>query len=95
MFVGKPVTGSGVPVQGVLSDRAFWVGTSEADRMLVRVDEPSVRPVAVKVGDKVTVEGLLLSVPGDAESKFGVSGPALEQLRATAVYLNATAISAA
>lgn len=68
-LAGRRMHLSGAMVQSVVSDRGFWVGTNENDRLfVVRTDQsaPSTPPDgAVNQGQTVNVWGTLMSMPAD------------------------------
>lgn len=92
LFNGQAASGRAVHVQGVVADQGLWVGTSVANRVFLRLDEPGLNPPGVRVGDKVDVAGLFRGVPEDAESRFGLAAEELAQLRQQGLYLHVTTI---
>ena len=67
-MAGRQVMLTGVPVQEVVSDKSFWIG-SEAQRVfVVRGDEssPATPPDgAVNAGQTISVYGVVQSMPSD------------------------------
>jgi hypothetical protein len=72
-MTGERVTGTSVPVQSVVSDEAFWVGTSEQDRMFVRLERGSESPFKVRAGENVSFDGVLTRADAGLAAQLGVS----------------------
>ena len=90
-YAGKAVTGNAVPVQAVIADEAFWVGTSRTDRVLVHLRRQGESPFQVEVGEKVRIVGTVQPLrPGDAD-RFGVTAAeGADQLASQGHYVEAT-----
>jgi hypothetical protein len=57
---GKSVSANAVPVQSVVNDSGFWVGTSEADRVFVEAEDTgSGTSLGLQAGDQVSFDGTL------------------------------------
>jgi hypothetical protein len=57
---GETVSANAVAVQSVVNDSGFWVGTSEADRVFVEVeDDGSGTDLGLQAGDEVSFEGTI------------------------------------
>jgi hypothetical protein len=72
-MIGQQVTGTSVPVQSVVSDEAFWVGTSEQDRMFVRLERGSESPFQVRAGENVSFTGTLTQADASVAQELGVT----------------------
>jgi hypothetical protein len=72
-MTGDRVTGTSVPVQSVVSDEAFWVGTSEQDRMFVRLERGSESPFQVRAGENVSFAGVLTQADAGLAEQLGVT----------------------
>ena len=72
-MTGERVTGNAVPVQSVVSDEAFWVGTSEQDRMFVRLERGSESPFKVRAGENVSFDGVLTQAESGLARELGVN----------------------
>lgn len=70
---GQAVTGTSVPVESVVADEGFWVGSSATERVFVFLT-PEARssqgesPFQVEAGQRITLEGTLIPLPGDPAS---------------------------
>ncbi len=64
-LIGRQVNLKGVPVQSLAGDMAFYVGSSEADRVFVVFDEvqtpgtPMEGMIDVKSGSRVDIDGMV------------------------------------
>ena len=67
------VTGTSVPVESVVADEAFWVGTSEQDRMLVRLERATESPFKVRAGEIVSFDGVLARAGDGLAKELGVT----------------------
>ena len=72
-MTGDQVTGTSVPVQSVVSDEAFWVGTSAKDRMFVRLERGSESPFKVRAGENVSFDGMLTQAGSGLANELGVT----------------------
>jgi hypothetical protein len=72
-FEDQTVRGQGVEVQSVISDEAFWLGGSEAQRVFVVSSGQGESPANVDAGDRVDVSGVVRVLPVDYEQRFGLS----------------------
>jgi hypothetical protein len=72
-MVGQQVTGRSVPVESVVSNEAFWVGTSEQDRVFVRLERGSESPFQVRAGENVSFTGVLAQANAALAEKLGVT----------------------
>ena len=70
---GRQVSGTSVPVQSVVSDEAFWVGSSEQDRMFVRLERGSESPFKVRAGENVSFAGVLAPADAGLAEELGVN----------------------
>jgi hypothetical protein len=87
-LVGRPVQ-VGATVQQVVSDRAFWMGPSANQRVLVVVVPGEVPPIVE--GDTVDVTGTLERVPSAPEGfrLLNLGTQAEDVLRIQIVYIHA------
>jgi hypothetical protein len=54
-FAGHRAIGNNVPVQSVVADEGFWIGTSDHDRIWVQlIGPPPESPYTVRKGDRVS-----------------------------------------
>ena len=72
-MTGQQVTGTSVPVESVVSDEAFWVGTSEQDRVFVRLERGSESPFQVRAGENVSFTGVLTKANAGLAGELGVA----------------------
>ena len=72
-YTGKAVNGRSAPVQSVVADEGFWVGTSAEDRVFVHLIAGGESGPQVDAGDKVSFTGTMQQNPGDVETTFGVT----------------------
>lgn len=96
-YVGKRIRLEAVNVESVAGDRAFFVGTSPAQRVLIVFEEERTpgTPIEGKVdidrGQKVTIDGVVRQMPSVAEAKrrFGhlMSAETLNSLRNEDTYI--------
>ena len=85
-YQGQAVTGESVPVESVVSDEGFWVGTSEQDRVFLLLARDAESPFKVRAGESVTVaDGSLRPVTGTVPGLTASEGDA--QLRSQGAYV--------
>ena len=72
---GEAVAATGVTVQGVVSDQAFWVGGNLEERVLVVLATDAGSAPSVEAGDRVSFRGTLEALPVDYVDRYGVSAP--------------------
>jgi hypothetical protein len=72
-YENGPVHGDSVPVQGVISDSAFWVGNNSSDRMLVLANPNDGSAPTVSAGDRVSFDGTLRVLPVDFAARYRIS----------------------
>ena len=72
-LAGQQVTGTSVPVESVVSDEAFWVGTSEQNRVFVRLERGSESPFRVRAGENVSFRGVLAQANAGLAEELGVT----------------------
>jgi hypothetical protein len=70
-YENQNVHASNGPVQSVVGDGVFWIGTSPTDRLLVIATDSSAP--SVSSGDAVSVDGTLKVLPVDFATRYGVS----------------------
>lgn len=64
-YVGEPAVGTGVTVLSVPADEGFWIGTSDTDRVWVQLIGPGESPYAVRAGDAVFFNGVVVAHGAD------------------------------
>ena len=70
---GETVSASGVTVQAVVSDEAFWVGRDVEQRVLVVLDVSGESAPSIGAGDRVSFSGTLEPLPVDFADRYGIS----------------------
>ncbi len=60
-MVGKPISGSAVPVQSVPGPEGFWVGENTTDRMWVKLLPSGDSPVDVKPRQLLDLAGTVVA----------------------------------
>ena len=76
---GHPAEGRSLRVDEVVTPTAFWVGTSQRDRVFVEVEGSP--PFAVAEGDKVSFVGTIRANHQDPAQRFRLGGDDAAQLR--------------
>ncbi|MGI8627259.1 MAG: hypothetical protein ACR2J5_11925 [Geodermatophilaceae bacterium] len=71
-YVGEPALGSEVTVWSVPADEGFWVGISDTDRVWVQLIGSGESPYAVRAGDTVSFDGVVVAHGADFPSRVGV-----------------------
>ena len=96
-FVGRKAKLTNVPVQKVISDRAFFVGPSAQQQMLVLLDKgmdagASGGKVTITTGQPVSLIGVVEKLPTQeaVNQTYGVSGTDYAALQNQKAYLHAT-----
>jgi hypothetical protein len=100
-FDQQTVAGRAVPVESVVTDEGFWVGTSDTERVFVFLSQearggPGESAVTVEPGQRVDLDGTVVAVQVGAGAQLGltdVSGQA--QLEEQGGYVRATDIQPA
>jgi hypothetical protein len=73
-YADQPAEATSAPVESVVSDEGFWVGTSAEDRIFVRlVTGGAESPVQVEAGRPISFSGTVTTNPPDVETAFGVT----------------------
>lgn len=95
-FAGGSAEGQSVPVQSVVSDEGFWVGTSEVERLFVFLDIGGSESLPqIRVGAPISISGTLEPVPVDPETDFAVRAEdGLDQLVEQGYYLRVLSVAA-
>lgn len=96
-LVGKSVQLTGVKVQSVVADRAFWIGPSVSQRLFVVLDETPTPGTAtegkvnVNAGQTISVRGTLRKLPltAEAQKQWGLTAADTAPLQNEVVYLQA------
>ena len=99
IFAGRNAKLTNVNVRSVVSNRGFYVGTSDKDQMLVFLDTSVIKKGTeladqVKVGQIVSVTGGLEPVPTQEvmNQQYAFKGKDYEDLKKQSVYLHAMKI---
>ena len=74
-YSGKAAQARSVPVQSVVADEGFWVGTSETDRIFVffAADNAGTESrVQVEEGQTISFDGMVKPIPADFATAFEV-----------------------
>ena len=74
-YAGRTVEARGVRVLSA-AGQGFWVGTSEADRVFVEVDDGTNAPPRVAVGQRVSFVGRLVANAPEHVDELGLTAPA-------------------
>lgn len=98
-LVNRQVQFANVPVESVIGDRTFWVGSGNNERLLVVLDEAldsgsNEKALAVKAGQTLTMNGIVRKMPSaaDAEKQWGLSAAEADSLKNQRVYLQASQV---
>ena len=97
-FIGRKAKLTNVPVQKVITDRAFFVGPSAQQQMLVLLDKGmdaganGGKKVTVATGRPVSLIGVVEAMPTQEAitQTYGVSGADYAALQSQKAYLHAT-----
>ena len=97
--VGQTVALTSVPVVNVVSDRGFWIGTGEADRMFViRTNQAAAATPpdgAVNAGQSVSVFGTVQAMPSDLTqqaTEWNLQSTDVSQLQQQRMYIAADSV---
>lgn len=98
-LANRRVQFTNVPVQSVIGDRTFWVGSGNNERLLVVLDEAldaggTEKALDINAGQTLTMSGLIRTMPStaDAQKQWGLSAAEAEPLRNEQVYLQASQV---
>ena len=98
-LVNRQVQFANVPVQSVIGDRTFWVGSGNNERLLVVLDEAldsgnTERALDVNAGQTLTMNGIVRRMPNaaDAQKQWGLSATEANSLQNQRVYLQASQV---
>ena len=98
-LVNRQVQFANVPVQSVICDRTFWVGSGNDQRLLVVLDEAldsgnTERALDVNAGQTLTMNGIVRRMPNaaDAQKQWGLSAAEANSLQNQRVYLQASQV---
>ena len=98
-LVNRQVQFANVPVQSVIGDRTFWVGSGNNERLLVVLDEAldsgnTERALDVNAGQTLTMNGIVRRMPSaaDAQKQWGLSAAEADSLKNQRVYLQASQV---
>ena len=98
-LVNRQVQFANVPVQSVIGDRTFWVGSGNDQRLLVVLDEAldsgnTERALDVNAGQTLTMNGIVRRMPSaaDAQKQWGLSAAEANSLKNQRVYLQASQV---
>jgi hypothetical protein len=93
-FADASVTGTGVAVESVVADEAFWVGESEQERVFVHLELTGESPFKVQPGDSIDLSGSMKPVQGTEAEQFGVTAEeGLDQLESQGQYIEVTELA--
>ena len=96
-LTGREVVGRGAPVQSVVADEGFWVGTSATERIFVFLT-PAARgtagesPFTVQAGQKADLTGTLRALSGEASSLGVDEAEGASVLRNQGHYVEASSV---
>lgn len=94
-LAGREVLGRAAPVESVVANEGFWVGTSATDRIFVFLT-PAARgtsgesPFTVQAGQKVELTGTLKALSGEPSSLGVDESEGASTLRSQGHYVEAT-----
>ncbi len=98
-LVNRQVQFANVPVQSVIGDRTFWVGSGNNERLLVVLDEAldsgnTEKALDVNAGQTLTMNGIVRRMPStaDAQKQWGLSAAEANSLKDQRVYLQASQV---
>ena len=96
-FLGRKVKFTDVKVAQVLTDRAFFIGTSDQERMLVLLDKgmdagPNGERVAIQNGGTVSLTGIVETMPKQEilNQQYKLAGKDYDAVAKEPTYLHAT-----
>ncbi|HEY0970699.1 MAG TPA: hypothetical protein VGE02_06975 [Gemmatimonadales bacterium] len=96
-LVGRRVALSSVNVQDVVSDRGFWVGSGEDDRVFaVRMEQVTPPDGAVNPGQTVSLQGVLRAMPSNLEEQrtpWNLGSTDVSVLAAQSVYIEVDSVA--
>lgn len=96
-LTGNEVVGRGAPVQAVVADEGFWVGTSATDRIFVFLT-PAARgtagesPFTVQPGQRADLTGTLRALSGEPNSLGVDDAEGASTLRSQGHYVEARSV---
>lgn len=98
-LVNRQVQFANVPVQSVIGDRTFWVGSGNNERLLVVLDEAldsgsTEKALDINAGQTLTMNGIVRRMPtaADAQKQWGLSAAEADSLKNQRVYLQASQV---
>lgn len=98
-LVNRQVQFANVPVQSVIGDRTFWVGSGTNERLLVVLDEAldsgnTEKALDINAGQTLTMNGIVRRMPSaaDAQKQWGLSAAEADSLKNQRVYLQASQV---
>lgn len=97
-LVGRKAKLTDVPIQKVISDRAFFVGAGPRQQMLVLLDKgitngpDAAKAAAIRAGQTVSLTGIIEKLPTQeaVSQTYGVGGPDYAAIQDQKAYLHAT-----
>ena len=93
-FEDQTVRGSGIEVQSVVGDEAFWAGSDPARRIFVVVTGGGESAPAIDAGDRIDLSGIVRVLPVDFEQRFGVDAAnGSADVRGQGHYIEALSVS--
>lgn len=98
-LVNRQVQFANVPVESVIGDRTFWVGSGNNERLLVVLDEAldsgnTEKALDINAGQTLTMNGIVRRMPtaADAQKQWGLSAAETDSLKNQRVYLQASQV---
>lgn len=98
-LVNRQVQFANVPVESVIGDRTFWVGSGNNERLLVVLDEAldsgnTEKALDINAGQTLTMNGIVRRMPNaaDAQKQWGLSAAEADSLKNQRVYLQASQV---
>jgi hypothetical protein len=86
--IGESVVAESVPVEAVVGDEAFWVGTSQVDRVLIILTGGAESPATITVGQRVSFAGRLVGVTSNVAADAGIdASEGADLLNTQAAYI--------
>ena len=92
-FEEQTVRGSGIEVQSVAGDEAFWAGSDPSRRVFVVVSGGGESAPDIEAGDRVDLSGIVRVLPVDFAQRFGVGAEDGSDLQAQGHYIEALSVS--
>lgn len=98
-FVGRPFNVTNVPVQNIVNDHAFWIGTRNIAPMLVVLEGANNTTANANIaqGDHINIVGTVEKAPPAAQAKqqWSLNDDQARQLEQQGAYIQASEVEAA